>query len=50
MEDRIWLVIAAVAMTEALLFEFERALAWTFALALLVVAVQEILKRTRRDQ
>lgn len=47
MNDKMWLAIATVALVEALLFQYQPNLGWPFALALLVVAIQELLRKQR---
>ncbi|WP_157549879.1 hypothetical protein [Nonomuraea candida] len=44
MRERMWLAILGVTAVEAVLFLIEPALGWTFVLAVLVGALQELLK------
>jgi hypothetical protein len=43
MSDRVWSVIAAVALLEGIAFHFDPALGWELVLTLFVAAIQEYL-------
>jgi hypothetical protein len=45
MEDRIWGVIASVAIIEGIVFHFDPTLGWELVLALFVAAIQEFLRQ-----